>query len=225
MNNTFLNFAIYLAILAIPASVLAGDNNGQYGQYGQYGGGSPSNSVSVDKMVATTSQTKGGQENYVDNLSPSDPRFKPQDYVKFRIKVKNTSSQTLKNVKVTDILPSYSIPIEGEGALNSKSNTISWTYNELKPQEEKISYVVTKIKNQEELPSDKGLMCELNKVVAEVENARDEDASQYCIEKQVVSKEGIPPVKTPEAGAPLLAFVGASLTGIASGIYLKKKAS
>jgi len=193
------------------------------GQYGQYGGAAPSYSIIIDKMVATPNTPKGGQENYVDNLSPSDTRFKPQDFVKFRIKVKNTSSITLKDVKITDILPSYVIPIEGPGPYDEKAHKISYTYFEIKPQEEKISFITVKIKNQEELPADKGLMCQNNKAIVEAQNTRDEDTSQYCLEKQVVSKVGTPPEKTPEAGAPLFIMLGMSLIGLTTGVYLSKK--
>ncbi len=211
---------IYITFFISNSVVFAGESGGQYGQYVD---ASPSYSIIIDKMVAMPNATKGGQDNYVDNLSPSDPRFKPQDFVKFRIKVKNTSSSTLRDVKITDMLPSYVIPIEGAGPYDQKTHSITYIYSEVKPQEEKVSYITVKVKNQGELPADKGLMCEFNKVVVEAQNVRDEDTSQYCLEKQVVSTDGTPPIKTPEAGAPLLIMLGVSFLGLTTGVYLSKK--
>jgi len=210
---------LLIVFITISKTVYAGERSGQYGQYG---GSTPSYSIVIDKMVAEPSATKGGQQKYVDNLSPSDPRFKPQDLVNFRIKVKNTSSTTLKDVKIIDTLPSYVIAIEGPGPYDPKTHSISYVYSEIKPQEEKISYITVKIKNQEELPADKGLMCQLNKVVAEAQNVKDEDTAQYCLEKQVVTSDGKPPVKTPDAGAELYILLGGALSALGTGYVLKK---
>lgn len=197
--------------------------NGQYGQYGQYGGGAPERSIMVDKMVATGQKTKGGQQTFVDNLLPSDPRFAPNTQVTFQIKVKNTSDVTLKNVTVRDILPTFVDAVEGPGEYDANSKTISWTYSELKSGEEKIERVIAQIKPQNQLPADKGLMCMTNKAVVTADNATDEDTSQFCVEKQVVTSEGTAPTATPEAGAPLLIIGALNLLGLAGGIALRKR--
>jgi len=196
------------------------------GQYGQYGGGTPSYSIMVDKIVMTGNQTKGGQEVYVDNLSPSDPRFAPSGQVKFQVKVKNTSNITLSNIQVKDILPEWTDAVEGPGDYDGNSRTISWTYPELKSGEEKIETIIIQVKPQDQLPEDKGLMCVNNKATASATNAYDEDTAQFCIEKQVTltTKGGQPVKATPEAGAPLLAFGALNLLGLFAGVWMKKKA-
>lgn len=223
MKHTLSSFAITGIILACANTAHAA--TGQYGQYGQYGGGSPSYSVLIDKMVGTGAQTKGGQQVFVDNLSPSDPRFAPNGRVTFQVKVKNTSSVTLRNVQVTDTLPAYVDAAEGPGAYDGTSKTITWTYPELKSGEERVEKIVVQIKPQEQLPADKGLMCVTNKAHVRAENASDDDTAQFCIEKQVVmtTKGGQPVKTTPEAGAPLLAFAGMNILALAGGIFLKKR--
>jgi len=200
------------------------------GQYGQYGGGSPSYSIMIDKMVTTGNQTKGGQPSdsegkdvYVDNLSPSDPRFAPNDKVKFQIKIKNTSNVTLENVTVKDILPEWVYAIEGPGDYDKDTHTISWTYPKLDSGQEKIETVIAKVKPQDQLPADKGLICILNKSTVSATNAHDEDTAQFCIEKQVTTKGGQPVTTTPQAGAPLLAFGALNLLGLGVGVWMRKR--
>ena len=97
-----------LAILVALASIfqlLTSNVDAQYGQYGPYGGPEPSLSIMVDKMVGKPVANKGDSNgDYVDNLSPSDPRFVPGQEVFFKIKVKNTSDIKLKSVTVNDVL-------------------------------------------------------------------------------------------------------------------------
>ncbi|PIZ63760.1 hypothetical protein COY16_01085 [Candidatus Roizmanbacteria bacterium CG_4_10_14_0_2_um_filter_39_13] len=195
-------------------------------QYGQYDGGTPNYSIIVDKMVMTGNQTKGGQEVYVDNLSPSDPRFAPGAQVTFQIKVKNTSDVSLYNIHVNDILPEWVDAVEGPGDYDGSTRTISWTYPELKSGEGKLEKITVQIKPQDQLPADKGLMCMNNKATAKTDNAYDEDTSQFCLEKQVTmtTKGGQPVNSTPEAGAPLLAFGALNMLGLGAGIWLKKRA-
>ncbi|MBP9691077.1 DUF11 domain-containing protein [Candidatus Woesebacteria bacterium] len=215
-------FAILFVMSSVPAQA---ETTGQYGQYGQYGGGAPSYSIMVDKMVSTGQKSKGGQAVYVDNLSPSDPRFAPGTQVQFQIKVKNTSNVTITNVAVQDVLPEYVDAVEGPGDYNPQTRIISWTYPELKSGEEKIERVIVQIKTQADLPADKGLMCMNNKVVTTAGNASDEDTSQFCVEKTVTltTKGGQPVKTTPEAGAPLLVFGALNLAALAGGIFLKKR--
>jgi uncharacterized repeat protein (TIGR01451 family) len=214
---------IYITFFISNSVVFAGESGGQYGQYG---GAAPSYSIIIDKMVAMPNATKGGQDNYVDNLSPSDPRFAPGTQVHFQVKVKNTSTVDLRNVTVQDVLPSYVDAVEGPGDYNAENRTISWTYAELKAGEEKVEKVVAHIKPQADLPADKGLMCMINKAIVRVGDASDEDTSQFCVEKTVTmtTKGGQPVTTTPEAGANLLAFGALNLAALAGGIFLKKRA-
>lgn len=192
-----------------------------YGQYGQYGGETPSYSILIDKMVGLPITTKGGSTDYqyVDNLSPSDPRFAPSQEVWFKIKVKNTSSQNLTAVEVVDYLPDYLMPLEGPGKWNPDNKTIVWNAGDFNVDEEKVYYLKMKVYDQSMLPADKGLICVVNKASAKKNDiAYDEDTTQLCLEKQVVGVQ-----KQPTAGPELgLLILAGNLITLGIGFRLKK---
>jgi len=212
---------IVLFLVALYVSRLKFNVYAQYGQYGQYGGETPSYSILIDKMVGKPSQEKGGSQTltYVDNLSPSDPRFSPNQEVWFKVKVKNTSTQNLTAIQVTDYVPSYLMPIEGPGKWNPDNRTISWNAGNFGVDEEKVYYIKMQVFDQSLLPSDKGLFCVVNKVAAQKDNvAYDDDTSQLCIEKQVVGAKKIPQAG-PEMGVLIL---GLNVLTAGLGLAIKK---
>ena len=164
-----------------------------YAQYGQYGGETPSYSILIDKMVGKPSQNKGATEyEYVDNLSPSDPRFSPGQEVYFKIKVKNTSNRDITNVVVRDYVPSYLDPIEGPGSWDSNSRVITFNAGDFRINEEKVYYIKMKVYDQANLPADRGLFCLINKVTVTSSSPYDEDTAQLCVEKQVLGAKTVP---------------------------------
>jgi len=209
---------IYVFLLLVASYWLV---NPVSAQYGQYGGETPSYSILIDKMVGKPTQTKGGSQTvtYVDNLSPSDPRFSPNQQIWFKVKVKNTSTQNLTAIQVTDYVPYYLMPIEGPGKWNPDNRTISWNAGDFAVDEEKVYYIKMQVFDQSLLPSDKGLFCVVNKVEAKKDNvAYDDDTTQLCIEKQVVGAKTVPQAG-PEYGMILLTL---NLLGMGFGIKLKK---
>jgi len=212
-----MSFIVLLSLtLSVPRYTLY--VNGQYGQYGEE---TPSYSILVDKMVGKPTQTKGGSQTYtyVDNLSPSDPRFSPNQEVWFKVKVKNTSSQNLTAVQVTDYVPPYLMPIEGPGKWNPDNRTITWNAGDFSVDEEKVYYIKMQVYDQSLLPADKGLFCVVNKVDAKKDNvAYDDDTAQLCIEKQVVGAKKVPQAG-PEMG--MLLLVG-NILGLGVGIYFRR---
>lgn len=191
------------------------------GQYGQYGGCNPSLTILVDKFVGkpNTSVTNAGSADYVDNLSPSDPRFKANQTIFFKTKVKNTSNTTLYNVTVKDFLPSYIEPIEGPGIYDGKARTITFNAGDFAQDEEKVYYFKMQIDSVQYLPADKGLFCIVNQVKAYNDRASDDDTSQFCVEKEVVGAKKVPSAG-PEMGVLLL---GLNFAGIGMGMFLRKK--
>ncbi len=191
-KKIFANFILYSLFFILSSSVNA--------QYGQYNPPPPTQSILIDKWVAKpTGQTKGGVINYeyVDNLSPSDPRFSAQQFVMFRLKIKNTSSVTLYNVTVKDFVPSYLYPAEGPGNYDNNSRTVVFNAGDFSPDEEKWYYLKMQIVPVNQMPNDKGLFCVVNKAQAYNDKVSDDDTAQLCIEKQV----SIPPGKpVPQAG-------------------------
>lgn len=209
MKKIFALLAIVFSFLLLTVSVSAGCG-------GQYESPCQSYSIIVDKMVG-----KPGTANdatvyqYVDNLTVSDPRFKPDQVVFFKIKVKNTSTIKLVGMQVKDTVPSYLEPIEGPGTLNTNDRTISWNAGDFNVDEEKIFYLKMKVLPLANLPADKGLFCLVNQVQADSSNAHDDDTSQLCVEKQVTGAPQVPSAG-PELGLLLfvseMALVGAGLT-------------
>ena len=215
MKKYLITFAVLFFLML---SVLGAISNVS-AQYGQYGGETPSYAILIDKMVGKPSQNKGATEyEYVDNLSPSDPRFSPGQAVFFKIKVKNTSNRDITNVEVKDYVPLYLEPIEGPGTWDEKNRIISWNAGDFKVDEEKVYYIKMKVYEQNNLPSDRGLFCIINKVTATSSGPYDEDTAQLCIEKQVMGVSKIPSAG-PELG--MLVLAGNLLTA-GVGMYLRK---
>lgn len=219
---------LVLFILAIVAFAtvknVSADQYGCNGQYGGYGDSCPTNqSILIDKTVSKPGViTKGGTSTveFVDNLSENDPHFKPEDFVYFQLKVKNTSDHAL-DITVKDSLPSYLDPIDGPGTYDSASRTITINAGTFQANEEKVYTLKTKLSNDAQLPSDKSIICLVNKAEANATGAYDSDTAQLCVEKQVTGVTKVPSAG-PEMG---LALLGAESALLGIGIFLKKKIS
>lgn len=215
MKKYLLGILLVLGSFFFVSNVSA-DCVGQYGQYGQ-----PCNSYSivVDKMVG-----KPGTSNdatiyeYVDNLSVSNPRFKPDQIVFFKVKVKNTSTTKLVGMEVRDSIPSYLDPLEGPGSYNSTTREVVWNAGDFNVDEEKTYYLKMRVLTQANLPVDKGLFCVSNFVKASSSNAYDDDTTQLCVEKQVTPGKTVPSAG-PEFGLLLLA---GNVLGAGIGLKLRK---
>lgn len=215
-----MNKSVLLAVI-IFAAVAVSPVKADSAQYGQYGPGQPNQNILIDKMVGKPTVTKGGnaEANYVDNYSSSDPRFKPADMVFFRLKVKNTSNTKLVNVQVKDFVPTYIEPVEGPGSFDSNTRTITFGAGDFNAGEEKTYYLKMKVLDQNKLPSDKGIMCIVNKAQAYTDKAFDDDTAQFCVEKQVQGATKVPQAG-PEMG--IILFAG-QLAALATGVYMKKR--
>ena len=221
--------ALFLGMFAVLSAInsVSADQygcNGQYGGYGGYGSGCPTNqTILIDKTVGKSSaMTKGGQTaiEFVDNLSTSDLRFKPSDFVYFQLKVKNTSDKDLV-VTVKDTLPMSLVPVEGPGTYDANTKLITIPVGTLRAGEEKMYTIKTKIGDANTLPADKNLICLINKAEAQANNAYDNDTAQFCVEKQVTAVSKVP-AAGPEMGIALLA---GQLGLLGLGIGMRKKLS
>jgi len=207
MKKIFAFLVLVFSFLAITVSVSA-----QCG--GQYQSPCQSYSIIVDKMVQ-----KPGTADYVDNLSVSDPRYNPSNYVMFKVTIKNTSTATLGGVTAKDYVPSYLTPVEGPGTFDSGTRTISWDAGAFAVNEQKTYYFKMQINSQANLPADKGLFCLINKAQAWSNMTTDDDSSQFCIEKQVTT-----PPKVPSAGPELgLILLSGEILALATGVFVNYK--
>ena len=181
---------------------------------GQYQSPCQSYSILVDKMVQ-----KPGTADYVDNLSVSDPRYKPSNYVMFKVTIKNTSTTTFGGMTAKDYVPAYLTPIEGPGTFDSVNRIITFDAGAFAVDEQKTYYFKMQINSQANLPADKGLFCLVNKAQAWSNTTTDDDSSQFCIEKQVVT-----PPKVPAAGPELgLILLSGEILALGTGIYMSYK--
>jgi hypothetical protein len=200
-------FTLFLGtwLLVIPVSAGCG---------GQYESPCQSYSMFIDKMVQIP-----GTSNYVDNLSISDPRYKPSEYVMFKVTIKNTSTTQIGEVTARDYVPAYLTPSEGPGTFEASSRIITWNAGYFAIDEQKTYYFKMQINSQVNLPTNQGLFCLVNKAQAWSNDMTDDDSSQFCIEKQVA-----PPPKVPSAGPEmgLLLFTG-ELFALGTGIFIKYK--
>src|SRR3989338_4353790 len=207
MKKIFALLAIVFSLLAVTVSVSASC-------CGQYESPCQSYSMLVDKMVA-----KPGTSEYVDNLSVSDPRYKPSEFVMFKVTIKNTSTTTFGGMTAKDFVPAYLTPIEGPGTFDSTSRIISWDAGAFAVDEQKTYYFKMQINAQANLPADQGLFCLVNKAQAWSNTTTDDDSSQFCIEKQVAA-----PPKVPSAGPEMgLALFSGELLALGTGIYMSYK--
>ncbi len=180
-------------------------------QYG-YGQPSPSQSIDIEKTIFNGSI-------FVDNMSASDPRFAPGSQITFQLKVKNTSNVTLFNVIVKDFVPSFLNPLEGPGAFDSSTRIITFNAGNFEPNEERVFTLKMQVAGINSLPSDKSLVCQVNKAQASTDNVFDEDTSQFCIEKQVTGVSVVPSAG-PELG---IFLISGELVMLGFGLTLRKK--
>jgi hypothetical protein len=214
-----------LALVAFATvKTVSADQYGCDGQYGGYGNGCPTNqSILIDKTVSKPGViTKGGDTSveFVDNLSENDAHFSPEDFVYFQLKVKNTSDHAI-DATVKDSLPSYLEPIDGPGAYDATNKIITINVGTLQANEEKVYTIKTKLATSAQLPSDKSIICLVNKAEAQATGAYDSDTAQLCVEKQVTGVTKVPSAG-PEMG---LALIISELGILGFGIGLKKKLS
>lgn len=173
-----------------------------------YGEEQPTSQLVVDKRIKTTTIS-----NWQDNLPASQVTLKEGDLVDFKIIIKNTGDKELKNIRVTDYLPSYLEFIFGSAKPNDQRE-INWTIDKLSPGKEKEFRIRTKISGSNQANTE-GTFCLMNKSRAEAETGEaDEDTASFCL---LAAK------KLPQAGSHNLAL-GTLIIGLIGsiGIILRK---
>jgi uncharacterized repeat protein (TIGR01451 family) len=170
MKKIIVFLAIAFSLLVATKNVSAQSCGGQYQSPCQ------SYSMLVDKMVLMP-----GTSNYVDNLSVSDPRYKPSEYVMFKVTIKNTSTTTFGGMTAKDFVPNYLTPIEGPGTFDAATRIVSWDAGAFAVDEQKTFYFKMQINSQANLPNDQGLFCLVNRAQAWSNTTTDDDSSQFCI--------------------------------------------
>lgn len=129
--------------------------------------------ISIDKKIRSIHDSE-----YKDNISSSDKVFYEEDVLEFKITVENTGDGVLKNINVTDMLPSFLTLVFNPGEFDSTNNKIKWTIDELKAGESKDFLIRAKIDNSEGV---KTLTKETNVAEVSVDELGDRDDASYYI--------------------------------------------
>ena len=199
-----------------------------------YGGGEsclPQDKISIDKKVKTPNSDK-----FVDNLTQAQAKYKAGDSITFELTITNKGKDTLKEITVIDKLPAYIIYTSGPGNFDSKTRTLSFRFNNLKPNESRKFMVVGTVNNVGKST------CVVNYASVRSGNLKADDNSRFCLEKSVcvegpasgqptqpTTKGGFPVMPAPKgmtqtpatgpASLPLLSLLPLGLAGF----YIRKK--
>jgi len=228
-------FAIAQNVNAAGTTVYGGGSNCKV----VYGGGEvcpPTINFTIDKMVVNPGQDLKGKRfedlQYTDNLSVNSSKFATTDQIIYKITVKNTSTDKINKIDVTDTLPAEVEFKTGAGSYNKDTRNLTFTLANLEAGKS-VDYFITTQILADKLPGDRAVTCIVNnvKAVAEDKDIRT-DASESCIEKVTTTtgKGGAVPTvypptktgKTPATGPEALALIGLLPTGLA-GYFLRKK--
>ena len=193
--------------------------------------------ILIDKKILNPEPQLG----FVDNLGVNDEKFQPDSTINFQINLTNTGHADIKHVDVKDEFPQYVVFTKGPGKFDANTKTLSFTVDDLKPNETRVFAVAGKIVSENRLPIDLGIVCSVNQATAVTSDAgTSQDNAQFCIQKpsqasqsQVlaakISKGRLPifpapAISTsPATGGELLPIISLIPTAIA-GLYLRKKA-
>lgn len=194
-----------------------------------YGGGQTCETTSkffLDKKVLNPSGTVA---TYVDNLSTNDPKYSPNQTVKFQLTVKNTGNTSLNELTLTDIMPDFVTFVSGPGTFNAASRTLTFKILNLNANETRVFTVEAKVVDSPSLPSGQGAVCVVNQASLIFGSDESKDNSQFCI--QIPTGKGGFPVlgtpavtQTPATGPEMLPLIGLIPAGL-SGLFLRRKAS
>lgn len=205
-----------------------------------YGGGETciqEGKLILDKKVLNPKSvdTKGGQiEEFVDNLSINDPKYKPEQTIRFQLVVTNTGTAALTNIKIEDTMPDYVTDVSGEGTFNKTTKVYTQTIDKLDANTSRTIIITAKVAPEAQLPKNDGVVCVINHATAKTSNDLTEDNSQFCIEKTLLPKKDLPELKdtkvypapvtkkTPPTGPEAFALIPV-IGGAISGVLLRRK--
>ncbi len=178
-----------------------------------YGGGvscPPSVQILIDKTVRNPIDGM-----FYDNLTN---RFNPNQEVKYRLDVQNTSDQTVTNVKVVDTLPKHLKFISGQGSwtYDTTSNTLSTTISELKAREVVRYELITNVVDTATLQAVMGSLtvdCIVNVAEVSVNDRSDDDSAQVCVEKSVLGTPALPTSGPKETAVLAMGAIGLLVVG------------
>ncbi|MDP3988091.1 MAG: hypothetical protein Q8P80_03010 [Candidatus Levybacteria bacterium] len=230
MKNIFLSAAFFTAYILFFVPVASADASCQP----IYGGGQTC--VQKGAVVINKKVQNPQNGNFADSLSINDPKFGPDQTVNFQITLTNTGGTMISQTTVKDIFPQFVSFASGPGNFDGNSNTLSFTVDNLNPNESRTFSVSGKVVSTGTLPVNQGTACVVNQALAHTNDGQDStDNSQFCIENKVVptqipttTKGGLkvlqpqPVTTTPSTGPEMLPLIGLIPTALA-GLFLRKR--
>lgn len=173
--------------------------------------------LSIDKKIRSFDWNY-----YVDNISSSSKIFYNGEVIEFKIKVTNTGTTNMKNIRVSDNLPPFLKLVFFPGTYNSADNKIEWTIDELNAGHSQDFLIRARIDKANEVYT---LTKETNVAVASVDEITEKDDAIYYIKAgQVYTVEPPKTIVLPETGSMSLVLETVGAIGVAiSGFALRKK--
>jgi len=170
--------------------------------------------LSIDKKIRSLNWSY-----FIDNISTNKKVFKNGELIEFKIKVTNTGTTNMKNIKVVDTLPPFLKLVFFPGSYDTTNNKIQWTIDELNAGNSQEFLVRAKIDKANEVNT---LTKETNVALASVDEINEKDDATYYIGKGSVATESA--VVLPETGSLALVFETIGVVGVGlSGLALRKK--
>lgn len=141
-----------------------------------------SGACQLSNVIDVTKQVQNPQTNeFVDVLNPSEARIAPDQNAVFRITVTNRSSSALRNINLTDIIPT-SLTFVGtqKGEFNEANRTLSYFIESLEEGASESFEVQTRVVPASELPSS-GIVCLTNLATVKTGRETTTDNVQFCV--------------------------------------------
>lgn len=200
----------FALVLILPNTIFADENNCS----STYGDKCISGNLEVNKFVKNPQTGE-----LVGSLSSNGPSFLAGQEVNFRVEVKNTGSNNLSNIKVTDKLPDLVDFVSGPGSLDKNTKILTWYVDDLNGGQSKIFDIKTKVKSSKDLP-DLGIDCLTNFAKAQKDSMIGQDSSAFCIQTKILGAV----TELPKTGQSTLQelLIGSLLMLAASVILIKK---
>lgn len=172
MRRLILILVISIVLSFIPQTTLA-----------QYIGAAaqPARGLLIEKRILNPQNNQ-----FVDNLNIDQQTFLPNNDVIFKITVSNVIQSDLKNLTITDFLPSAVLNFvsASEGSCDSPCKIVTLKVDSLKVGESKNIEIRTKVKGENELGA--SVSCQTNLGRVTINNIADEDTATFCVSKQVL---------------------------------------
>ncbi len=152
--------------------------------------------------------------NFVENLSSTDPAFSPGSSVLFRLIIKNTSGQTFNPVAVKDTFPGYLTFVAGPGTYDKASNTLTFNLENVIAGETRTVEILAKVNDKSAFPSANSFFCVTNVADVSSLNRADHDTAQLCIQTSLMGATTLPVAGFNDLLL-VLPFMGVGLGGVA----------